>query len=71
MNKWTELFAGLILVVGMILLAWASSSYSWSLFGKDFNMLSAAWVFLKGGIFWFVVMIGCLFILLGLSDLKG
>lgn len=71
MNKWTELFAGLILVVGMILLAWASSSYSWSLFGKDFNMLSAAWVFLKGGIFWLVFMIGALFILLGISDIKG
>ena len=71
MNKWTELFSGLILVVGMILLAWMSSAYSWTLFGKDLNMLNAAWVFLKGGIFWLVFMIGVLFILLGISDIKG
>ena len=71
MNKWTELFSGLILVVGMILLAWMSSAYSWTLFEKDLNMLNAAWVFLKGGIFWLVFMIGVLFILLGISDIKG
>ena len=71
MNKWTELFSGLILVVGMILLAWMSSAYSWTLFGKDLNILNAAWVFLKGGIFWLVFMIGVLFILLGISDIKG
>ena len=71
MNKWSELFSGLILVVGMILLAWASSAYDWTIFGKDLNLLNAAWVFLKGGLFWLVFMIGALFILLGISDIKG
>jgi len=70
MNKWFELFLGLVLVTGMILLAWSSSAYSWTLFGKDINFLHAAWLFLKGGVFWFVTGIGVLLILLGISDLK-
>ena len=71
MNKWTELFAGLILVVGMILVAWMSSSYGWTIMGRDFNLLNAGWIFFKGGLFWLVLMIGALFILLGISDIKG
>ena len=71
MNKWTELFTGLVIVIGMILLAWASSFYSWVIFGKDFNLLNAAWIFFKGGLFWLAFMIGILFILLGISDIKG
>lgn len=70
MNKWAELFLGLILVIGAILVAWCSVAYSWTLFGKNLDFWNAAWVFLKGGIFWFVIMIGLLFILLGISDLK-
>lgn len=70
MNKWAELFFGLILVIGAILVTWASSAYSWTLFGKGVNFLSSAWIFLKGGIFWFVIMIGLLLIMLGISDLK-
>ncbi|MBU0894135.1 MAG: hypothetical protein KKF48_01345 [Nanoarchaeota archaeon] len=70
MNKWAELLLGLILLIGAILIAWYSSMYSWVLFGKNFNFLSAAWTFLKGGIFWFVIMIGLLLIMLGISDLK-
>lgn len=70
MNKWSELLLGLILLIGAILVAWYSSVYSWTLLGKNFNFLNAAWIFLKGGIFWFVVMIGLLFIMLGISDLK-
>jgi len=70
MNKWAEILIGLILVVGMILVAWASSTYAWTLFGKNLNFLNSAWIFLKGGLFWFVVMIGLLFIMLGISDLK-
>ena len=71
MNKWTELFTGLIIVVGAILVAWVSSASGWTLFGKDFNLLSSAWIFFKGGLFWFVLMIGALFVLLGISDIKG
>lgn len=70
MNKWLELGAGLVLLVGAILIAWASSAYSWILFGKDLNFLHSAWIFLKGGIFWFVIMIALLLILLGVNDLR-
>jgi len=74
MNKWSELFVGLILVIGAILIAFASAGYltgnEWIFFGKSFNFLTPAWDFLKGGLFWFVTMIGLLFIMLGISDLK-
>ena len=70
MNKWTELFLGLILLISMILVAWASSEYNWTIFGKDLNFLHAGWVLLKGGIFWLVVLIGALFIMLGINDLR-
>lgn len=70
MNKWTELLLGLILLIGVILIAWASSAYSWVLFGRNFNFLHSAWVFLKGGLFWLVAMIGILLIILGINDLK-
>lgn len=68
MNKWIELFLGLVFLIGAILVAWYSQT--WILFGKNLNFLNAAWIFLKGGLFWFVVMIGLLFIMLGISDLK-
>ncbi len=70
MNKWVELLVGLIFVIGVILIAWASSAYNWILFGKDFNFLHSAWVFFKGGVFWFVMMIGILLIILGINDLR-
>lgn len=70
MNKWLELFAGVILLVGAILIAWASSAYSWFLFGKDFNIMHSAWIFLKGGVFWFMIMIALLLVLLGVNDLR-
>ena len=70
MNKWLELFGGLTLLIIVILIAWASSAYSWVLFGKDLDFLHAGWIFLKGGIFWFVTMIALMFILLGINDLR-
>ncbi|MEK6875203.1 MAG: hypothetical protein AABX30_00810 [Nanoarchaeota archaeon] len=70
MNKWSELFIGLILLIGTILVAWYSSVQAWSLWGINLNFLSPAWYFLKGGLIWFVIMIGLLFIMLGISDLK-
>lgn len=69
MNKWAELLLGLILVIGSLLVAYVSQS--WTAWGISFNFWSPAWDFLKGGIFWMVFMIGGLFILLGISDLKG
>lgn len=70
MNKWFEILFGLILFIGMILVAWASIAYSWTIFGKSLNLLHAGWILLKGTIFWMVLLIGLLFIILGISDLK-
>ncbi|MAG10745.1 hypothetical protein CMI44_00325 [Candidatus Pacearchaeota archaeon] len=66
MNKWIEILLGLILLNGAILLTWYSSEW-----GGFWNFKHAAWEFLKGGVVWFVVIIGLLFILLGISDLKN
>jgi len=71
MNKWSELLLGLILVIVPIIIAWYSWTGAWVIGGVSFNFWTPAWIFLKGGIFWFIVMIGLLFILLGISDLKG
>lgn len=70
MNKWIEILVGLILLIGTILIAWYSSIYDWTLFGRSFNFLTPAWNFLKGGLVWLVIMVGLLFIMLGISDLK-
>lgn len=70
MNKWTEIFVGLVLLVGAILIGWASSAYSWTIFGKDLNFLHSAWILLKGGIFWLVIMISLVLLMLGISDLR-
>ncbi|MCH7567987.1 MAG: hypothetical protein IIA87_01065 [Nanoarchaeota archaeon] len=69
MNKWAELLIGLILIVVPIIIAFYSQT--WTIFGKSLNFWGPAWIFLKGGIFWFIAMIGVLFVLLGISDLKG
>lgn len=65
MNKWFELLFGLILVNGVILLTWYSAEW-----GSFWNLKHATWEFLKGGAVWFLIMIGLLFIMLGISDLK-
>jgi len=58
-------------VIGMILIGYYSSiGVGWTVAGKSLDFLHAAWIFLKGGIFWFVIMVGVLFILLGISDLR-
>lgn len=67
MNKWAELFLGLILVIVAIWVAWYSAFW----WGSFWDFKHAAWEFLKGGVFWFVTMIGALFILLGISEIKG
>ena len=65
MNKWTELLFGLILVI-VAILVWGYSP-QW---GSFWDFGTAAWEFFKGGLIWFVIMIGLLFIMLGISDLK-
>jgi len=59
MNKWLELLLGLVIVVGTIVV---SLQYP--------TMGIAAWEFFKGGLIWFVGLIGLLFLLLGISDLR-
>ena len=66
MNKWTELLLGLILVIAAIVVAFYSPFW----WGDFWNFRHAAWEFLKGGVFWVVALVGVLFILLGISDLK-
>ena len=60
MNKWIELLVGLILVIVPIVLALLVWPTWWT----------SALEFLVGGIFWFLVGMGLLFILLGISDIK-
>lgn len=61
MNKWLELLLGLIFLIVPIVLALSVWPSWWP----------SALNFLTGGIFWFFVGIGVLFILLGISDIKG
>jgi hypothetical protein len=66
MNKWFEILFGLILLIGIILLSWYSTGW-----GSFWNFKHAAWEFFKGGLVWMMALIGLLFIMLGISDLKG
>lgn len=60
MNKWLELLLGLILIIVPII---AALQYvAWG---------AATLTVLMGGVIIGVVMIGLLFLLLGISDLKG
>ena len=65
MDKWSELLLGLVLVIVPIVVAFYSQTWG------RWNFLTPAWTLLKGGLFWMIVMVGVLFILLGISDLKG
>jgi hypothetical protein len=61
MNKWFEILFGLVLVIAPIYLAW----------GVFTGFGIAAIQFLKGGLVWVVILVGLLFVMLGISDLKG
>ena len=62
MNKWLEILLGLILVVIPVALVLPSMPfYSWGI---------AALEVIKGGIVVFIVLIGLLFLLLGINDLR-
>jgi len=60
MNKWAEILIGLVLIIAIVY-AWMTNIWG---FG------AAALDFLKGGIIWFIIMIGLLLLILGISDLK-
>ncbi len=66
MNKWLEILLGLFLVTGIVLFTWASPAW-----GSFWNFRHAAWELFKGGLVWIITLIGLLFIVLGISDLKG
>jgi hypothetical protein len=60
MDKWSEIFVGLILVI-IAVIAWIDNFW---------GMGTAALAFFKGGVVWFVIMVGLLFLMLGISDLR-
>ena len=60
MNKWLKILIGLILIVAAVYVF--MTFVSWG---------QAALTVLKGGIVWLVILVGLLFLLLGISDLKG
>ncbi len=63
MNKWAEILIGLILIIVPIIVVLQFDTFiPW---GK------AALEFIKGGVVIFVILIGLLFLMLGISDLKG
>ncbi|MBD3252696.1 hypothetical protein GF386_03125 [Candidatus Pacearchaeota archaeon] len=68
MNKWLKILFGLILII-VAVLVWAFS-FNWVIGNVSFNFGTAAWEFLKGGLIWFVIMIGVLFLLLGITELR-
>jgi hypothetical protein len=62
MNKWLELFLGLILLLGTIALVFPGMPLqSWGV---------AALNVLKGGLVWIVALIGLILIILGISEMK-
>jgi len=60
MNKWIELLIGLVFVIVAV---YVSGMNFWGLG-------AAALVVLKGGLVWGVLMVGLLFVMLGISDIK-
>ena len=60
MNKWLELIIGVVFLIAAIV-AWV---YNFAGLG------AAALSFLKGGLMWVVIILGIVFIVLGISDLK-
>ena len=60
MNKFVEIIVGLLLLIIPI--------YGWIVNLWGFG--DAALVFLKGGIVWVLIMVGLLFLILGISELK-
>ena len=60
MNKWMEILLGLIFLNGAIF-CWATNFW---------KIGDAALTFFKGGLAWAVILVGLIFIILGISDLK-
>ncbi len=63
MNKFIEILVGLVLLI-LPIYAWANG------LPVGWELGNAALVVLKGGIMWGLILIGILFLILGISDLK-
>ena len=61
MNKFLEILVGLVLLTVPI--------YAWIV--NFWEVGTSALVFFKGGLVWMLIMLGVLFLLLGISDLKN
>jgi hypothetical protein len=60
MNKWLEILIGLILLIDIL-----------TIFITNFRGFAKnSLVFLQGGIIWFIILMGILFIFLGLTHSK-
>lgn len=62
MDKWIEILIGLVFVIGSVFLVFSGYAPTWT---------EATWAILKGGIVWGVFLLGLLFLMLGISDLKN
>ena len=62
MNKWIELILGIIFVIVPLFVALSKGTAAWG---------QATLEFIMGGIIVGVVLLGLLFIILGISDIKG
>lgn len=60
MNKWLELIIGLVLVIAPLFVA-ITNWHSWG---------NATIVFIKGALVVFLIIVGLILLLLGISDLK-
>jgi hypothetical protein len=60
MNKWLELLIGLVCIIIAV--------YLWGM--NTWGLGQAALTFFKGGLIWFIILIGLLFLILGISDIK-
>lgn len=60
MNKWLKLLIGLILISAVV--------YVWGMDFLEFG--TAALIVLKGGVVWFVVLLGLLLLFLGINEIK-
>ncbi|MCF7910235.1 hypothetical protein K9L16_01005 [Candidatus Pacearchaeota archaeon] len=65
MNKWLEILLGLVILIGAILIWYYSLNW-----GNFWNFGSAAWEVLKGSAMWIVILIGLMFLIIGINDLK-
>lgn len=60
MNKWVEIIGGLLLL-NIAIFLWLTNIW---------ELGQAALTLLKGGLMWIIILLGCIFILLGINDLK-